>query len=53
KGYHVVPPPYTGNFMPPKPDLVLADEEEYVFSKSKTSVPTVATSELKTCESKT
>ncbi|GKB33629.1 hypothetical protein Tco_0873030 [Tanacetum coccineum] len=21
-GYNVVPPPYTGNFMPPKPDLV-------------------------------
>nr|GEX34588.1 hypothetical protein [Tanacetum cinerariifolium] len=21
-GYHVVPPPYTGIFMPPKPDLV-------------------------------
>nr|GEX72068.1 hypothetical protein [Tanacetum cinerariifolium] len=23
KGYHVVPPPYTGTFMPPKPNLVL------------------------------
>nr|GFB36245.1 hypothetical protein [Tanacetum cinerariifolium]GFD20686.1 hypothetical protein [Tanacetum cinerariifolium] len=22
-GYHAVPPPYTGTFMPPKPDLVL------------------------------
>ncbi|GJR64661.1 putative ribonuclease H-like domain-containing protein [Tanacetum coccineum] len=32
EGYHVVPPLYTGNFMPPKYDLVLADEEEYVFS---------------------
>nr|GFD09668.1 hypothetical protein [Tanacetum cinerariifolium] len=21
-GYHAVPPPYTGTFMPPKPDLV-------------------------------
>ncbi|GJT15433.1 putative ribonuclease H-like domain-containing protein [Tanacetum coccineum] len=30
EGYHVVPPPYTRNFMPPKPDLVLADEEEYI-----------------------
>ncbi|GJS58339.1 hypothetical protein Tco_0653123 [Tanacetum coccineum] len=29
EGYHEVPPPYTGNFMPPKPNLVLADEEEY------------------------
>ncbi|GKC23981.1 putative ribonuclease H-like domain-containing protein [Tanacetum coccineum] len=34
---HVVPPPYTGNFMPPKFDLVLADKEEYVFSESITS----------------
>ncbi|GJU05316.1 ribonuclease H-like domain-containing protein [Tanacetum coccineum] len=32
--YHVVPPPYTGNFMPPKYDLILADEGEYVFSES-------------------
>ncbi|GJR26840.1 ribonuclease H-like domain-containing protein [Tanacetum coccineum] len=46
KGYHAVPPPYTGNFMPPKSDLVLADEEEYVFSES-------ITSEVKTSESKT
>ncbi|GJS78457.1 putative ribonuclease H-like domain-containing protein [Tanacetum coccineum] len=27
EGYHAVPPPYTGNFMPPKSDLVLADED--------------------------
>ncbi|GJX35326.1 hypothetical protein Tco_0246883 [Tanacetum coccineum] len=26
--YHAVPPPYTGNFMPPKPNLVRADEDE-------------------------
>nr|GEV92675.1 ribonuclease H-like domain-containing protein [Tanacetum cinerariifolium] len=25
EGYHVVPPPYTGTFMPPKPDLVFND----------------------------
>nr|GEU51693.1 hypothetical protein [Tanacetum cinerariifolium] len=24
-GYHVVPPPYTGTFMPPKPDLVFTN----------------------------
>ncbi|GJZ42726.1 hypothetical protein Tco_0589981, partial [Tanacetum coccineum] len=53
EGYHVVPPPYTGNFMPPKPDLVLADKDEYVFSESVTSVPAVATSEVKTSEVKT
>ncbi|GJX48858.1 putative ribonuclease H-like domain-containing protein [Tanacetum coccineum] len=48
EGYHVVPPPYTGNFMPPKPDLVLADKDEYVFSELATSVPSAATSEVKT-----
>nr|GFD24064.1 hypothetical protein [Tanacetum cinerariifolium] len=25
EGYHVVPPLYTGTFMPPKPDLVFND----------------------------
>nr|GEV05105.1 ribonuclease H-like domain-containing protein [Tanacetum cinerariifolium] len=25
EGYHVVPPPYTGTFMPPKPNLVFYD----------------------------
>nr|GEV01317.1 reverse transcriptase domain-containing protein [Tanacetum cinerariifolium] len=25
KGYHAIPPPYTGTFMPPKPDLVFHD----------------------------
>nr|GEX99000.1 retrovirus-related Pol polyprotein from transposon TNT 1-94 [Tanacetum cinerariifolium] len=25
EGYHVVPPPYTGTFLPPKPDLVFTD----------------------------
>ncbi|GJR86236.1 putative ribonuclease H-like domain-containing protein [Tanacetum coccineum] len=52
EGYHVVPPPYTGNFMPPKSDLVLADEDEYVFSESVTSIHDVATIEEKTSESK-
>ncbi|GJT98435.1 putative ribonuclease H-like domain-containing protein [Tanacetum coccineum] len=45
KGYHAVPPPYTGNFLPSKSDLVLADEDEYVFSELVTSIPNVATSE--------
>nr|GEX15344.1 ribonuclease H-like domain-containing protein [Tanacetum cinerariifolium] len=26
KGYHAVPPPYIGNFLPPKPDLVFTDD---------------------------
>ncbi|GJZ03818.1 hypothetical protein Tco_0537093, partial [Tanacetum coccineum] len=52
KGYHTIPPPYIGNFMHPKYDLVLADEEEYVFSESLTSIPNVTTSEAKTSMSK-
>nr|GFA65697.1 hypothetical protein [Tanacetum cinerariifolium] len=48
KGYHAVPPPYTGNYMPHKPDLILTDMDENVDSKPVTSVPTVATSEVKT-----
>ncbi|GKC21303.1 hypothetical protein Tco_1023453 [Tanacetum coccineum] len=52
EGYHAVLPPYIGNFMPPKPNLVFADEEEHVFSESITSVPAVATNKVKTIESK-
>ncbi|GKA73701.1 ribonuclease H-like domain-containing protein [Tanacetum coccineum] len=52
EGYHAVPPPYTGNIMPPKPDLLLHDKDGYVFSESVTNVPAVATSETKTSESK-
>ncbi|GJS86743.1 hypothetical protein Tco_0769379 [Tanacetum coccineum] len=52
EGCYAVPPPYTRNFMPPKPNLVLADEEEYVFSESIISVPVVATSKVKTSKSK-
>nr|GEY70625.1 ribonuclease H-like domain-containing protein [Tanacetum cinerariifolium] len=51
-GYYAVPPPYTRNFIPPKPDLILADVDEYVVSKSVTSVPAVAINEAKTSESK-
>nr|GFA99253.1 hypothetical protein [Tanacetum cinerariifolium] len=36
EGYHVVPPPYTGTFMPPKPDLVF----HYASTISET-VPTI------------
>nr|GFA89608.1 ribonuclease H-like domain-containing protein [Tanacetum cinerariifolium] len=42
KGYHVVPPPYTGTFMPPKPDLVFHDAS--TVSKN---VPTVKPSTTK------
>ncbi|GJU00311.1 ribonuclease H-like domain-containing protein [Tanacetum coccineum] len=52
EGYHAVPPLYIGNFMPPKPDLVLPDKDEYVFSELVTCISAVATSEIKTSESK-
>ncbi|GJX89742.1 ribonuclease H-like domain-containing protein [Tanacetum coccineum] len=29
-GYNAVPPPYTGNFMPPKPDLVFPSLDDFV-----------------------
>nr|GEV63369.1 retrovirus-related Pol polyprotein from transposon TNT 1-94 [Tanacetum cinerariifolium] len=37
-GYHVVPPPYTGTFMPPKPDLV-SDSENESETKTPQNVP--------------
>nr|GEX18798.1 ribonuclease H-like domain-containing protein [Tanacetum cinerariifolium] len=50
EGYHAVPPPYTGNFMPLKPDLVFADE--HVVSESVTSLPNIAKNEVTTSETK-
>nr|GEW88583.1 hypothetical protein [Tanacetum cinerariifolium] len=50
EGYHAVPPPYIGNFMPLKPDLVFADG--HVVSESVTSLPGIAKSEVKTSETK-
>nr|GEZ56036.1 ribonuclease H-like domain-containing protein [Tanacetum cinerariifolium] len=50
KGYHAVLPPYTGNCMPPKPNLVFADE--HVVSESVTSLLNIAKSEVKTSETK-
>ncbi|GKB93565.1 putative ribonuclease H-like domain-containing protein [Tanacetum coccineum] len=41
EGYHVVLPPFTGNFMPPKPDLVYANTNESVFTQSAINVPVV------------
>nr|GEX74792.1 RNA-directed DNA polymerase, eukaryota [Tanacetum cinerariifolium] len=48
EGYHAVSPPYTGNFMPPKPNLVFADE--HVVSESITSLPDIAKNKVKTSE---
>nr|GEU64635.1 reverse transcriptase domain-containing protein [Tanacetum cinerariifolium] len=50
KGYHAVPPPYTGNYIPPKPDLMFIDKE--VESEFVDVVSTVSSSVVKTVESK-
>nr|GEX74508.1 ribonuclease H-like domain-containing protein [Tanacetum cinerariifolium] len=50
EGYHAVPPTYIGNFMPPKPDLVFA--EEHVVSETITSLPDIAKSKVKTSKTK-
>nr|GEX93261.1 uncharacterized mitochondrial protein AtMg00810-like [Tanacetum cinerariifolium] len=50
KGYHVVPPPYTGNYIPPKSDLMFIDEQ--VESDFMDVVSNVASSDVKTVESK-
>ncbi|GJR63506.1 putative ribonuclease H-like domain-containing protein [Tanacetum coccineum] len=52
-GYNVVPPPYTGNFMPPKSDLVYPSLDDFVevnesVSKPVVEKPTVETNEPKT-----
>nr|GEU34759.1 hypothetical protein [Tanacetum cinerariifolium] len=50
KGYHVVPLSYTGNYIPPKPDLMFIDEQ--VESESVDVVSNVTSSNVKTIESK-
>nr|GEU39436.1 hypothetical protein [Tanacetum cinerariifolium] len=48
-GYNAVPPPYTGNFMPPKPDLSGLEEfmNEPIVSEPTVKKPIVDTSEAK------
>ncbi|GJV71749.1 putative ribonuclease H-like domain-containing protein [Tanacetum coccineum] len=49
KGYHVVPPPYTGNFIPFKPDLTYMDE---IVESENMDVTTIVTpSNVKPVES--
>ncbi|GKC45741.1 hypothetical protein Tco_1063463 [Tanacetum coccineum] len=52
KGFHAAPPPYTGNYIPPRPDLSFAGLDESVFQsavrKTTTSVPETETSISKT-----
>nr|GEX19984.1 copia protein [Tanacetum cinerariifolium] len=52
EGYHVVPPPYTGNFMPLRPDLSFAGLDDFVF-KSAISETVTSVHETKTSSSKT
>nr|GEV75268.1 ribonuclease H-like domain-containing protein [Tanacetum cinerariifolium] len=50
-GYNVVPPPYTRNFMPPKPDLVYPSLDDFVdkfVSESEVEKPTAESNEPKT-----
>ncbi|GKA13133.1 hypothetical protein Tco_0692779 [Tanacetum coccineum] len=50
-GYNVVPSLYTGNFMPPKPDLSFSGLEEFT-SEPIVIKPIVEKSEAKACEAK-
>nr|GEY79039.1 hypothetical protein [Tanacetum cinerariifolium] len=51
-GYNAVPPPYTGNFMPPKPDLVYPSLDDFIdvnefVSESVVEKPTVESMNLR------
>ncbi|GJR59352.1 hypothetical protein Tco_1501514 [Tanacetum coccineum] len=50
-GYNVVPPPYTGNFMPLKPDLSFSDLKEFT-SESIVIKPVAENCEAKASEAK-
>ncbi|GKC39109.1 ribonuclease H-like domain-containing protein [Tanacetum coccineum] len=50
-GYNAVPPPYTGNFMPPTPDLSFTSLEEFT-SEPVVIKPVVENSEAKASEAK-
>ncbi|GJW29113.1 ribonuclease H-like domain-containing protein [Tanacetum coccineum] len=55
-GYNAVPPPYIGNFMPPRPDLSFSGLEEFVneliVSEPIVIKPVVENSEAKASEAK-
>ncbi|GJU78029.1 hypothetical protein Tco_1275099 [Tanacetum coccineum] len=55
-GYNAVPPPYIGNFMPPKPDLSFSSLEEFVnepiVSEATVKKHVVETSEAKSSADK-
>ncbi|GJS77804.1 hypothetical protein Tco_0727685 [Tanacetum coccineum] len=48
-GYNAVPPPYTGNFMPPKHDFVYPSLDDFMeVNESIVEKPTIETNESKT-----
>ncbi|GJW77937.1 ribonuclease H-like domain-containing protein [Tanacetum coccineum] len=51
-GYNAVPPPYIGNFMPPKPDLSFSSLEEFI-NEPIVSEPTTKKHVVETGEAKT
>nr|GEX47435.1 hypothetical protein [Tanacetum cinerariifolium] len=52
-GYNVVPPPYTENFMPPKPDLVYPSLDDFVDVKESVSETVVEKPNVESNEPKT
>nr|GFC69827.1 ribonuclease H-like domain-containing protein [Tanacetum cinerariifolium] len=52
EGYHAVSPPYTGNFMPPRPDMSFAGLDDFVF-KSEMSKTVTSMHETEISASKT
>ncbi|GKB99846.1 hypothetical protein Tco_0985983 [Tanacetum coccineum] len=52
EGFHIVPPPYTGNFMSPRPDLSFDRLDDSVF-KSAVNESATSVHESKTSASKT
>ncbi|GJW88981.1 ribonuclease H-like domain-containing protein [Tanacetum coccineum] len=52
-GYNAVPPPYTGNFMPPKSDLVYPSLDDFVDVNESVSEPIVEKPTVETNEPKT
>ncbi|GJW13506.1 ribonuclease H-like domain-containing protein, partial [Tanacetum coccineum] len=50
-GYNAIPPPYTGNFMPPKPNLTFSGLEEFI-NKPIVSEPIVKKPVIETSEAK-
>ncbi|GJT70858.1 hypothetical protein Tco_1030144 [Tanacetum coccineum] len=52
-GYNAVPPPYTGNFMPPKPNLVYHSLDDFVDVNESVSESVVKKSTVETNDPKT